>query len=54
MRSALEGWGHCLVPQRGLYGTLDRNVGKQRLYVEGHHDLVVLDLLTADDGCEVS
>ena len=22
--------------------------------LEGHHDLVVLNLLTADDGCEVS
>ena len=34
--------------------SIARNVGKQRLYVEGHHNLVALDLLTADDGCEVS
>ena len=37
-----------------MYGTLDRDVGKQRPYVDGHRDLVVLDLLSADDGYEVS
>jgi len=37
-----------------LYGALDGYVGEQRLYVEGHHDLVVLDIFTGDGGCEVS
>lgn len=35
---------------RGLYSAFDRNIGKEELYVERHHDRVVKDRLTAQ-GC---
>ena len=49
-----QGWGDFPASVDRLYGTLDTDVGKQRLYVEGHHDLVVLDLLTTDNEYTVS
>ena len=51
-----QGWGCSLasVARACTAPSIETVVGKQRLYVERHHDLVVLDLLTADNAYEVS